>query len=259
MPVGLNLRRSPPKQPSVRPHESATAAEPTLLAHSIPPVMTDPEKLHELRRLLSGFSHRCRNSLNGMKMSLYLFRREARERIPSCWGDLERKYQQIEVLFDHLQALYRPMTLTMVRSSLGLLISDRAPKWQSSLQGTERTLHLDPPAQEDVGDFDPIQLGIGLDALASWRAESTERGTHTRVGWRIHDGSFEVSWKEQSKVLPCTSFFAIGPGSNPTPPPHSVVLPLLARILQAHGGQLESPDESALCLKFRWPQFHTVS
>jgi hypothetical protein len=229
--------------------------EPTVLSYSILPVMTDPEKLHELRRLLSGFSHRCRNSLNGMKMSLYLFRREARERIPSCWGELERTYQQIEVLFDQLQALYRPMTLTMVRSSLSLLILDRAPKWQELLQNTGRTLHLDPPAGEDVGDYDPIRLGLGLDALASWRAESSEWGTQTRVGWRTHEGSFEMCWEEQSKVSPSPSSLLDGSGSHPSPPPHSLVFPLLTRILQAHGGRVESPDQSALCLKFRWPQF----
>ena len=52
-------------------------------------------------------------------MSLYLFRREARGDVPDCWDEIEAIYQQVEHLFDHLQSIYRPMALTMVRSPLG--------------------------------------------------------------------------------------------------------------------------------------------
>ncbi len=246
---------------SRRPHEGS--AEKTSLPSPTSPVTNDLKEIDELRRLLSGFSHRCRNSLNGMKMSLYLFRRGVQENLPTNWDDLERSYQRIESAFDHLQTIYRPMSLTMVRSPLGDLIRDRAPRWRSCLQKRGRALHLEPPEQEGVGDFDPIQLGIGLDALASWRAESTEAKTDTRVGWRTHEGSFEICWEELLTVAPSLSSHPDGdvsliPGHHPAPRVHSLALPLLARILAAHGGRLEAPGASALRLKIRWPQFRSI-
>jgi hypothetical protein len=260
MPVDLHLRRRPQGQPSVTslsPRRPEAVAETTCRFPLMIPGMTDLQPIHDLRRLLSGFSHRCRNSLNGMKMSLYLFRREVREKVPPNWGELERTYQKIEVLFDHLQTIYRPMALTMVCSSLGQLIGERAPKWRSSLQTRGRTLQLDPPEQEEVGDFDPILLGIGLDALASWRAESTESGTQTRIGWGTRDGFLELCWEERLTFAPSPAPLPDGPSSHPSPPPHSLVLTLLARILEAHGGRLEAPAEPALRLKIRWPRFQS--
>ena len=61
--------------------------------------------------MLSSFNHRCRNSLNGIKMSLYLFKREVGGPMPGELGELERSYQQLEVLFDRLQMIYRPLSL----------------------------------------------------------------------------------------------------------------------------------------------------
>jgi hypothetical protein len=221
--------------------------------------MSDPETMHELRRMLSGYSHRCRNSLNGLKMSLYLFRREAGQGIPSLWDDLERTYRRIESLFDHLQAIYRPMTVTTIRSSLGLLIKERAPKWQSGFQAVGQALELVPPTEEALGDFDPIQLGMGLDALASWRAESAEMGTQTRIAWGCRDGSFELEWQDRSEGEPSSSGRPDDSGPDPASPPRSLVVPLLARIVEAHGGRLESADGPRLHLKLGWPQFQPAS
>ena len=43
-----------------------------------------------LRDLLSSFNHRCRNSLNGIKMSLYLYKRELGGLVPENLGDIFR-------------------------------------------------------------------------------------------------------------------------------------------------------------------------
>ena len=78
-------------------------------------------------------------------MSLYLFRREARGAVPDCWGDIETIYHDIEHLFDHLQTIYRPMPITVVRSPLEDLIDHHVPKWRSWFESRGRTLQLDRP------------------------------------------------------------------------------------------------------------------
>jgi hypothetical protein len=245
---------------SPQPHEGP--AEQQCLSGSVPLVATEQQRNDCFRQLLSGFSHRCRNSLNGIKMSLYLFRRQARGHLPPCWTEIERTYQQLEVLFDHLQLIYRPMALTTVRCFLGQLIRDHQSKWRSSLQSKGRTLELDPPDQEVVGDFDPIQLGIGLDAMAKWRAESGESKWHTRVSWRTHDGFFEICWEEFPAALARPPIFSAGEaGLDGDPKPYrradSFVVLLMARILAAHGGRLEKPCEASQRWRMRWPLYQS--
>src|SRR5262249_5336394 len=113
---------------SPRPHEGPAEEG---LSSSLLQIVHEPERVDRLRTVLSGFCHRCRNSLNGMKMSLYLFRREACGVVPDSWRDIEAIYQQMEHLFDHLQTIYRPMTVTTMRSPLDHLIHHHAPKWRT--------------------------------------------------------------------------------------------------------------------------------
>ena len=60
--------------------------------------MQSDRQIQQLRQELSGFSHRCRNLLNGMKMSLYFMRRGAEQPLPSWWDGLELNYRGIEEL-----------------------------------------------------------------------------------------------------------------------------------------------------------------
>jgi hypothetical protein len=223
-------------------------------------IVHDPERIDRLRDALSGFCHRCRNSLNGIKMSLYLFRREARGAVPECWDDLETIYQQTVHLFDHLQAIYRPMTITMVRSPLDALILHHVPKWRSWFESRGQSIQLDPPESEVPGDFDPAQLGAGLDAMAAWRAESCDPGTSTRIAWTARDGSVELCWEEVvAHHAPDWPEFAgrCGPrGGNPAVRRVDLLeLPLLARIVAEHGGRIHCTRGPAFRLRLRWPQF----
>ena len=54
------------------------------LSCSILRLVDDPERIETLRQMLRSFNHQCRNSLNGIKMSLYLFKREAGGPMPSA-------------------------------------------------------------------------------------------------------------------------------------------------------------------------------
>jgi len=223
-------------------------------------VVDDLERADGLRRMLSGYSHRCRNMLNGIKMSLYLFRREVRGPMPACVSEFERGYQEIERLFCQLQSLYRPMTVTMVRSPLGQLIAELSPKWRSWFHARGLILQLDPPGADVPGDFDPMQLGIGLDALIAWRAATGDARWHPRLSWRTDAGFFDVRWDEvptQSTMAPSELDARLSQGSrsNASMRADCLALPLLARIVAAHGGGIKAAREPSFSLRVRWPQF----
>ena len=246
---------------SPRPHEGPAEEG---LSSSFLRFVHDPEQVECLKTVLSGFCHRCRNSLNGIKMSLYLFRREARGAVPDCWGDLEAIYHQLERLFDHLQAIYRPMPITMVRAPLDDLIDQHVPKWRCWFESRGRTLQRDPPESEVLADFDPSQLGAGLDALAAWRAEAGDTKALTRIAWGVRDGSIEVRWDEVLSDDPPVPVehadgFTRRDGPASSRGADMLALPILARIVAVHGGRLECKREPWFSVQLRWPQFQQAS
>jgi hypothetical protein len=220
-------------------------------------IVHDPERVERLRSALSGICHRSRNSLNGIKLSLYLFRRESRGEVPECWDDLEKIYQQIVHLFDHLQAIYRPMAIMTIRSHLDALIEHHAPKWRSWYESRGLAMQLIAPEVEVPGDFDPGQLGVGLDAVAAWRAESSAPGTLTRIAWTAGDGSIELCWHEVEAEPRPVSLDCAGPGRRHAAEHRLdlLELPLLARIIAEHGGRLYRDRGPGFRLRLRWPQF----
>jgi hypothetical protein len=244
---------------SPQPHEGPAEDG---LSRSILPVVHHQERIDSLRRVLSGFSHRCRNSLNGIKMSLYLVRRAMDGPTPPCWKELERTYREIERLFDHLQTIYRPMTVTIVRARLGQLVADHAPNWRSWFESGRRALRIEAPSPDPSGDFDPMHLGMGLDALVAWRAEARDASRQPRLTWRIQQGSFVVCWDEAPSPSPellADVRARESRGTEPSRGVNSLALPLLARIVAEHGGSLESsePTEPNFSVRVRWPQYRS--
>ena len=154
---------------------------------SILRLVDDPERVESLRKMLSSFNHQCRNSLNGIKMSIYLFKREAGGPMPQRWLELERTYQELERLFDRLQVIYRPLSLTLVRSPFGQLVSERLPTWRSWFDLRGRALDVAPPGDDGPSDFDPMYLGLALDAFVAWRAEAGYANFQTSLSWKIED------------------------------------------------------------------------
>jgi signal transduction histidine kinase len=226
------------------------------------PVVTDPERIASLQRILSPFSHRCRNSLNAIKMSLYLVRREQQGDLPAEWRNLEEACLEAERFFDHLQSIYRPMRLTLVRAPLGQFIAEQETRWRTRLQGCGRALRVDPPGQDPPGDFDPIHLGMGLDAFVTWRARVRGASRHPRLSWRTCAGSSEVCWEESGALRPHVPPDGASGCDHEHPESariDSLALPLLARIVTAHGGHTESERERGrgFCLRLRWPQFRS--
>ncbi|MFI5460772.1 MAG: hypothetical protein ACHRXM_35620 [Isosphaerales bacterium] len=242
---------------SPQPHEGLAAQGPS---SSTLGLEDDSEGLDQLRQILGCFNHRCRNSLNGIKMGLYLFKREAEGPMHRSWIELARIYEEIERMFDRLQVIYRPLSVTMVRSPLGLLVTERLPSWRSSFSGKGRTLVINRPDPDDSGEFDPMYLGLGLDAFIGWRAEAGHPTWQSCLSWRIADGCFEVAWDEivpSNHPLDEEHGNGIPHGPRPSVRGDSLALPLLARVVAAHGGYLETTSEPVFGMKLRWPQFRS--
>jgi hypothetical protein len=242
---------------SPRPHDGPAEEG---LSSSFLGIVQDPAQVEGLRTLLSGFCHRCRNSLNGIKMSLYLFRRESRGALPDCWGEVETIYHDVEHLFDHLQTIYRPLSIAMVRSALDDLIDQHAPKWRSWFESRGRSIQLDRPEGEVRANFDPAQLGAGLDALAEWRAVAGDRASRARIAWRARDGAIEVFWDEipgqdARSTVEAADGAAWGRDASSSRRVDALALPVLARIVAAHGGCVERVHEPGFHVHLRWPQF----
>ena len=79
------------------------------------------------------------------------------------------------------------------------------------------------------------------------------------LSWRIDDGSLRGPWEERSHVDECS---AAGTRDRRTHGARvrssridSLALPLLARIVSAHGGSLETTSDPAFAMTLRWPRF----
>jgi hypothetical protein len=229
------------------------------LSCSVLRLLDHPDQIDQVRQLLGCFNHRCRNTLNGIKMSLYLSKRELQGPMPASWLELERNYQDIEQLFDRLQMIYRPLRLSMVRSPLGQLIEERLPGWRSILGSNGQTLQLIRPDDAVSGDFDPMHLGLALDAFVAWRAVITAVPRRCLLSWRGDEEFCELGWSEEpidgigtrcnSEIAQTTPTIARRGGD-------CLAVPLLARIIHAHGGDQEIASAPGFTIRLRWPRFH---
>jgi hypothetical protein len=215
-----------------------------------------PATLEPGPQMLRQFSHRCRNSLSGIKLGLYLLKKELQDPARSHWNDLGRRCEEIEKLFDRLDRIYQSPSMTLVRSPLGALFAERFPLWRSLYPAWAHTILLDPPEQDEAGDFDPSQLGLGLDALVTWRADSGESRA-PRLAWRTAGSEFQISWRETAECAenPARRSPEAPVGSRPGDCAASLALLLLARVAADHGGDLENRHDPALNVLIRWPQF----
>jgi hypothetical protein len=209
--------------------------------------------------MLRHFSHRCRNTLSGIKLGLYALRKELEGHSPSRWTELGRTCDEIEKLFDGLQRIYQSTTLIVVRAPLRQLFAERLPVWRSHYAARGRTILVDSPDREPPGDFDPTHLGLGLDAFVAWRADSAD-AREPRLAWRVTGGQFEISWQESPVEAHNGQARSerTSPGPSPTECPGSMALLLLARVAADHNGEVEAQSDPALEVTVRWPQFRDL-
>jgi len=226
------------------------------LSCSLLRVVQDERKIEQLRKELSSFSHRCRNVLSGMKMSLYLIRRDVPCSLPAWWEEIERNYRGLEHLLDELQSIYRPMPLTLVRAPFRSLVHDRESSWRDWFSCGHATLEIIPPAEEAAGDLDPMCLRMGCDAFFGWRASALLPGQIGRLAWHTNQGWLHACWQEQPPEP--------GPNRRTRHDPSGqrvaqlasdrrLALPMLARVVKAHGGSIQWARVPAFQVSFGWP------
>lgn len=215
----------------------------------------DEGQLEPLRQALSGFNHRCRNMLNSMKMGFYLTRRAATGPMPERWDELSLTYTEVERLFDLIQAIYRTMSLTLVRQPFRAMVDERRMVWCGAFERRGLTLTIEPPSRESAGEFDAMRLASALDGFIAWRASLLRPGSGAALSWSTSGGRFHVRWMESPAAA------APVEAANPTPPhaalaatTRSLSLPLLARVIAEHRGRLSWTPESDAEAYFWWPQ-----
>jgi hypothetical protein len=218
-------------------------------------IVQDERQTEQLREGLSAFSHRCRNLLSGMKMSLHFVRRGSDKPLSARWTEIEQTYVTIEQLFDRLQSIYRPMKLTLIRARFSSLVEDRLQVWRQWLGIGGATLKVTAPEQDTASEFDPMHLSMGLDALVCWRASALSEGDTAHLNWRIDEDHLEITWLESPNGCSedAVRKLQTHPGPSGDSTIHSLAMPLLARVMSAHHGSMEWNMEHEFEVRLRWP------
>jgi hypothetical protein len=218
------------------------------LALSLVRIASDPGQVSDLHQILRVFCHQCRNLLNSLKISLYLARRAGVQVLPDTWGELEDRYGTVELLFDLLQTICRPMELAPVCLPFELLAEEKLDSWDKQFSERGRRLELVTPPRAVAIRYDPNWLGQAFDAFVGWRARAGEPGQSARLSWQTDGDLFRVDWREPE----CRGGLEVQGVTQGRPEP--LALPLLARVVAAHGGGLDCSIQDGLYVGLRWPR-----
>jgi hypothetical protein len=234
------------------------------LAEELTRIVGDPDRVAALHQILGPFCHQSRNILNSLKISLYLaHRKDTPEKSATgeirVWEDVEERYRVVEGLYDRLQMMWRPLTLTLVSMSLSLLLEDRRRAWVADFAAHGRGLDMRLAGKADAGEYDPHWLGLALDAFVAWRASAGERGREAELRWSTRGGQFHLEWLEppspsNPSTAPVTGEGAPAAATRASDRPEPLALPYLSRVIAAHGGILELLEPAGCHLRLCWPQ-----
>jgi hypothetical protein len=216
-------------------------------------IVVSPAQIESLYAVLGPFYHQGRNILNSIKLSLYLARREQAQSEIEEWSEVEKSYQEIEDLYDSLQLIFRPISLSRVRMSLTLLMEDRRKSWVDRFAVRGGTLELVGPRMAAVGEYDPNCLGRALDGFVRWRAGVGENGSSALLNWSTKGGDFHVEWTELEPVFKAEEGVNAR-GAIEASRHEPLALPILGRVVTAHGGAMELIRPLGQHLRLSWPQ-----
>lgn len=213
-----------------------------LLADQLLVIVREPRIRQAVYEELGEYCHMCRNRLNSLKLSLFLAKKQSTGRRVEDWERIERHYVELERAVDRVQTICRPMTLSPVSIGLELLIEDRRAEWIRLMAESGCELECVPPPARALAAFDVERMGQALDALIRWRAGDPSPGRLARLRWWVEAGTAHLAWEEER--------------STPVRPSDEGAtwnLPLLVRIVLAHGGDLRLTDDSDWRLRLSWP------
>lgn len=220
------------------------------LSHALLSIASNNDQVALLHRLLDRYCHRFRNRLNSMKLCLYLGQKTSDEQRTSLsqWRELENRYQVLEHFVEQFQSFCRPFQVSPMEVSLNLFLEELRKTWNHRLADHQFQFELLPPGHPVQAYFDPSRMSQGLDALASWRGLVIPQGSLIHLSWWDRDNWVYLRW-EEPEPLP------IPAAKAPEELQANIALPILARILQAHGGTLQLSSQEWFQMTLRWPRF----
>ena len=217
----------------------------TCLTDHLMGIASNPDLRQVIYEHMGEYCHQCRNRLNSLKLCLYLAKRQAQSACPSVLASLEQRYAALERSIDLIQTLCRPMAVSLSLLGLDLLIQDRLPHWQRLAVDRDVEIACVPPEVRAMARFDPDRMGQALDCLVDWRIAQLEPGSTARMTWRVDRGEARMIWEEEAN--------SFGDPVGPTDPTHSWALPLITRVVEAHGGDVRLGEPTSRTVEIAWP------
>ena len=218
------------------------------LADQLLRIAHDPDLRQAVYGRLGEYCHQCRNRLNSLKLSIYLAMKQAPASTLDFWEEINGHYQALESRVEQVQWLCRPISLSRVSLGLDLLIDDRRPAWASSMESKGRGLEVIPPADRAIANFDVEQLGRAIDAVVDWRAAEPGSNGPPELRYWVEAGVAHITWAEPGTPA--------SPGLGSCPHEHRAstwALPLVARVILAHGGDYRIETDRGWRLEISWP------
>ena len=206
-------------------------------------VALDSELRARIYEHLREYCHQCRNRLNSLKLGIYLAKKQCSPGSVGAWEAIDRQYHDLEASVEQVQLLFRPVSLSRVTIGIDLLIDDRMMGWTRAMAERGKSIEVVPPASRAMASLDVDGIGGALDSIVAWRAATRSAASSARLAWRVEDGWAHLSWEEPG--LPQG-------GLSPDQPP-AWTLPLLARTVQAHGGEYRIVADSGWMIELSWP------
>ena len=135
------------------------------------------------------------------------------------------------------------MTLSKVKLGIELLIEDRRVLWTQLMAGQGREISLVGPGSRAVASFDVERMSQALDAVVAWRAGEFDSQGPVDVRWWVEGNVAHLTWREE----------AVQRREIPPNPENAWPLPILARVLSAHDGDLTEQHDGGWQMHLTWP------